>query len=91
VVATVGVLSRALKYQTAQHGPVREGQDPHRRCLGIRPACGLLGSVENGDRLSPWAAGSASVGKESGQQGHVLEELDLRMPFMGEPLPRPSP
>jgi len=54
-------------------------------------AYGLLGSAGNGDGPSHWAAGSASVGEESGQQGHVLEELDLRMPMVGEPPPRPSP
>ena len=48
-------------------------------------------SLENGDHLSHWAASLASAGDKSEQQGCVLEELDLRMPFMEEPPPRPCP
>ena len=81
------------KYQSVQHGSVRQGKDPDRRCLGTWHADKLLASdsVENGDPLSHWAASLACGGEESEQQGGVLEELALRMPFMEEPPPRPCP
>ena len=86
-------LSSSHIHQSGQHGPVRQGKDPYRRCLRIWHAYKLLDSdsLENGDHLRHWAAHLASVGEESEQQGRVLKELDLRMLFMEEPPPRPRP